>query len=98
MRYDGVPWNNNNAENAIRAFAAVRERVGGHCTEKSLRHYLILLSISETCKRKGLNFFDFLCSGESSFEGFPARRASRPRAKPKQRPRPDQSGNQHDDT
>ena len=52
LNHDGVPWNNNNAENAIRAFAALRERVGGLCTEKSLRHYLILLSISETCKRR----------------------------------------------
>ena len=81
MRHNGVPWNNNNAENAIRAFAALRERVGAHCTEKSLRHFLILLSISETCKRRGLSFFDFLCSGEKSLEGFAAGRPSRQRTK-----------------
>ena len=80
MSNDGVPWNNNNAENAIRAFAALRERIGGHCTEKSLRHYLTLLSISETCKRRGLCFFDFLCSGDKSLENFIAHRTS-PRSK-----------------
>ena len=82
MSHDGIPWNNNNAENAIRAFAALRERVGAHCTEKSLRHYLILLSLSETCKRRGLSFLDFLLSGSRSLETFaaesrPKQRASR---------------------
>jgi hypothetical protein len=43
--HDGVPWNNNNAENAVRAFAALRTIICGTTTEKGLREYLVLLSI-----------------------------------------------------
>ena len=28
LDYDGIPWNNNNAENAIKAFAALRNVIG----------------------------------------------------------------------
>jgi Transposase IS66 family len=54
LTHDGVPWNNNNAENAVRAFAALRTVMGGITTEKGLREYLLLLSICETCKRRGI--------------------------------------------
>ena len=62
LDYDGVPWNNNNAENAIKAFAALRNVIGGSSTEKGMREYLTLLSICETCKYKGVGFLDFLRS------------------------------------
>jgi len=65
VTHDDVPWNNNNAENAIRAFTEVRDIIKGVTTEKGLREYLILLSVCETCKRRGINFIDFLCSGEA---------------------------------
>jgi hypothetical protein len=65
---DGVPWNNNNAENAIRAFAELRQVIGGTCTEKGLREYLVLLSICETCKRRGISFIDFMLSGETNID------------------------------
>ena len=68
VNHDGVPWNNNNAENAVRAFAALRSVFRGSTTEKGLREYLVLLSICETCKRRGISFLDFLISGESSVE------------------------------
>ena len=61
-----MPWNNNNAENAIRAFAELRRVIGGTCTEKGLREYLVLLSICETCKRRGISFLDFMLSGETN--------------------------------
>lgn len=47
--HDGVPWNNNNAEHAVKAFAMLRHTIGGVTTEKGLRDYLVLLSISQTC-------------------------------------------------
>jgi hypothetical protein len=68
LAHDGVPWNNNNAENAIRAFAELRRVIGGTCTEKGLREYLVLLSICETCKRRGISFLDFMLSGETNIE------------------------------
>jgi site-specific recombinase XerD len=42
LTHDGVPWNNNNAENAVRAFAALRTIIRGITTEKGLREYLVL--------------------------------------------------------
>jgi hypothetical protein len=72
LTQNGVPWNNNNAENAMRAFAALRTTISGATTEKGLREYLVLLSICETCKRRGISFLDFLISGESSIELFAA--------------------------
>jgi hypothetical protein len=70
LDYDGIPWNNNNAEHAIKAFAALRKGIGGTSTEKGIREYLILLSICETCKYKGVSFLDFLRSGEKDIDGF----------------------------
>jgi Transposase IS66 family len=67
---DGIPWNNNNAEHAIKAFARLRKVIGTNSTAKSLRDYLVLLSVSETCKCKGLNFLSFLRSGGMDINGF----------------------------
>ena len=70
MDYDDVPWNNNNAENAIKAFAAYRKINDGAFTESGIKQYLILLSIYETCIYKNINFLDFLRSGETDFDTF----------------------------
>jgi|WetSurMetagenome_2_1015567.scaffolds.fasta_scaffold21684_2 predicted RecB family nuclease len=72
LDYDGVPWNNNNAEHAIKPFAILRHIIKGVTSEKGLREYLILLSICETCKYKGLEFLDFLKSGEKDIDMFAA--------------------------
>ena len=63
LDYDGIPWNNNNAEHAIKAFVRLRNVIGTNSTVKSIRDYLVLLSVAETCKYKGLNLLDFLRSG-----------------------------------
>ncbi|WP_336490660.1 TM0106 family RecB-like putative nuclease [Methylobacterium nigriterrae] len=63
LDYDGVPWNNNNAEHAIKAFARLRSAIGSSSTAKGIREYLVLLSISETSKFKGEDFLGFLRSG-----------------------------------
>jgi predicted RecB family nuclease len=70
LRYDGVPWNNNNAEHAIKAFARLRDVMGGTSTEKGIEEYLTLLTVSETCKYQGLDFLNFLRSGEKDFDAF----------------------------
>src|SRR6516162_7889720 len=62
LKYDGVPWNNNNAEHVVKPFAALRSIIGGVTTEKGLRDYLVLLSICQSCKYSGLDFLDFLLS------------------------------------
>jgi predicted RecB family nuclease len=73
LDHDGIPWNNNNAEHAIKAFARLRNIFGGTSTVKGMQEYLVLLSISETCKNKGVSFLDFLLSGESDVNQFSAR-------------------------
>jgi hypothetical protein len=35
-----------------------------------MRDYLVLLSVAETCKWKGLNFLSFLRSGSTDIDGF----------------------------
>ncbi len=68
LDYDGIPWNNNNAEHAIKAFVGLRNIIGGSSTAKGLREYLVLLSVSETCKYKGVSFLNFLLSQESDVD------------------------------
>ncbi len=70
LKFDGVPWNNNNAEHAIKAFARLRDVIEGSSTEKGIREYLILLSICQTCKYMGVDFLDFLRSGERDIHAF----------------------------
>ena len=72
LDYDGVPWNNNNAEHAIKAFVRLRRSIDGKSSIRGIRDYLVLLSISETCKCRGLSFLSFLRSGHTdiiSFDG-----------------------------
>lgn len=64
LKYDGVPWNNNNAEHAIKRFAYYRKLADGHLSEAGLMDYLVLLSIQQTCAYKGIGFLKFLLSGE----------------------------------
>jgi predicted RecB family nuclease len=70
LDYDDVPWNNNNAEHAIKSFVLLRRNFSGFSTEKGMREYLILISICETCKIRGINFLEFLRSGEQDIDAF----------------------------
>jgi hypothetical protein len=70
LKYDGIPWNNNNAEHAVKPFAMLRGILNGITTENGLQEYLILLSICETCKYRGLGFLDFMRSGEKDIDVF----------------------------
>jgi predicted RecB family nuclease len=72
LDHDGVPWNNNNAENAIKLFASRRRILGATSTEKGLRDYLVFLSIYQTCRRKNLSFLRFLRSGHLDIDTFAA--------------------------
>ncbi len=70
LRYDGIPWNNNNAEHAIKVFADYRVTVDGMVSETRLRDYLVLLSIYQTCRYRGISFLRFLLSQRKDLEGF----------------------------
>lgn len=84
LMYDGVPWNNNNAEHAIKAFARLRDVISGISTKKGVDEYLTLLSVAETCEYQGLDFLNFLRSGETDIESF-----ARVRRKYTRRPKTD---------
>lgn len=70
LNHDSIPWNNNNAEHAVKPFAAKRRTVNGLFTEISIADYLVLLSIQQTCEYRGIKFLDFLRSGEMSIEAY----------------------------
>lgn len=70
LDHDGVPWNNNNAEHTIKQFAHYRMISDGKMTEPGLNSYLVLFSIYQTCKYKGVSFFKFLLSGERNLDKF----------------------------
>jgi predicted RecB family nuclease len=62
LQHDGVPWNNNNAEHAIKSFAFIRREINGFYNRKGIEELLVILSISETCKYRGISFWEFLKS------------------------------------
>jgi hypothetical protein len=70
---DGVPWNNNNAEHAIKAFVRLRNVIRGTSSVKGIREYLILLSVAETSKCKGVSVLDFFRSQRTDVDDFIAR-------------------------
>ena len=78
LRHNGVPWNNNNAEHAIKAYARSRVMFQGAPSAIAMSEYLVLLSICETCRNRGIDFLDFLRSGERDVEAFT--KSKRPKA------------------
>jgi hypothetical protein len=79
LNHDGVPWNNNNAEHAIKAFARLRRAITGLSTPEGIEDYLVLLSVCQTCKYMGVDFLDFLRSGEKDIHAFADSRRRRRR-------------------
>jgi hypothetical protein len=68
LEFDGVPWNNNNAEHAVRAFTRLRNMMATS-TVKGTKEYAVLLSIQQTLKYRNLDFLVFLRSGSKTIEG-----------------------------
>ena len=63
LRHDSVSWNNNFAEHAIKEFARIRDQIDGMLTPTVLRDYLVLLSVTVTCKYRDIPVLKFLASG-----------------------------------
>jgi len=79
---DGIPWNNNNAEHAVKPFAKYRRLINGQISERGLQDYLVLLSLQQTCRYKGVPFLDFLLSKEVDIDAFCERSYSRAGRRP----------------
>jgi hypothetical protein len=69
LEHDGVPWNNTNAEHAIKAVAKYRRDADGRFTESTLKDYLILASVLETCAFNNVNVLKFLLSKNTTLDG-----------------------------
>ncbi|MCX7420000.1 MAG: TM0106 family RecB-like putative nuclease [Planctomycetia bacterium] len=70
LSYDGVPWNNNLAENAVKLIASRRRIIGAQFSEAGISDYLRLLSLYQTLRRKGGSFLRFLLSKETDIYRF----------------------------
>jgi hypothetical protein len=75
IHHDGVSWNNTYAENAIRSFAYYREKIEGVMTVDGLREYLVLLSLFQTCRFRGISFLRFMLSREVDLVGYRERKS-----------------------
>jgi hypothetical protein len=65
LDYDGVPWNNNGAEHAVKSFMKFKRTSDGLFSERSLTEALVMLSIFETCKLNDVKRLRFLLSGKT---------------------------------
>ena len=66
---DGIPWNNNAAERAIRHLA-VQRKISGTFGKETTPHYLRLLSVTQTCRFQNKSLLQFLLSGEKDIDNF----------------------------
>ncbi|WP_442508214.1 TM0106 family RecB-like putative nuclease [Novipirellula sp. SH528] len=74
LDHDDIPWNNNNAEHAIKAFAKLRNAIEKLNGERSIAEYLVLLSVSVTCEFQGVPVLTFLRSGLDDIDEYIKRR------------------------
>jgi predicted RecB family nuclease len=80
LDHDGVSWNNNLAENAIKRIGAYREDVGRTIKEAGLTEHLVLLSLYQTCRVREISFLRFLLSRERNLDAFTVGKRRRRRA------------------
>jgi hypothetical protein len=66
---DGIPWNNNMAERALRHLA-VQRKISGSFYEAVAPQYLLLLGIAQTCRFQDKSLLQFLISGETDLDAF----------------------------
>ena len=69
---DGIPWNNNMAERALRHIA-VQRKISGPFLESGTANYLRLLGIAKTCRFQDKSFLKFLLSGERDIDKYKER-------------------------
>ena len=76
LREDGISWNNNMAERAIRHLA-VQRKISGSFYDSLVTEYLSLLGIAQTCRFQDKSFLTFLVSQEKNIDAFKAPKAKR---------------------
>jgi predicted RecB family nuclease len=69
LHEDGIPWQNNMAERALRHIA-VQRKISGSFFEQSAQHFLLLLGLSQSCQFQGKSFLKFLLSKTYDIDAF----------------------------
>jgi predicted RecB family nuclease len=69
LTQDGIPWENNMAERAIRQLA-VQRKISGFFFKRVAPQYLLLLAISQSCRFQRKSFLKFLLSKETDLDSF----------------------------
>ena len=81
LEHDGIPWENNTAERALRHLT-IQEKISGYFYKSLMPDYLRLLAIRQTCRFQGKSFFKFLFSGETDLDMFEVRKRKRSQVTP----------------
>lgn len=69
LEFDGIPWHNNTAENAIRHLA-VQRKISGSFFKNVAIQYLLLLGVAQTCRFQKKSVLKFFLSKEIDIEKF----------------------------
>jgi hypothetical protein len=77
LQEDGIPWNNNMAERAIRHLA-IQRKISGSFYRRTATEYLRLLGIAQTCRFQEKSFFRFLISQEKDVDSYREAKRSKP--------------------
>ena len=59
LEEEGVDWNNNAAERALRSSVVIRKITYGNQSDEGARAHAVLMSVRETCSLRKENFFDY---------------------------------------
>lgn len=70
LQHDGIPWNNNIAENAIKLVVSRRRFFGASYSKEGMRDYLRFLSFYQTLRHEGGSLLRFLLSKETNLLTF----------------------------
>jgi predicted RecB family nuclease len=69
LHEDGIPWQNNMAERALRHIA-VQRKISGSFFEQSTHYFLLLLGLAQTCQFQNKSFLKFLLSKTYDIDTF----------------------------
>jgi hypothetical protein len=74
LEEDGIPWNNNMAERAIRHLS-VQRKISGFFVDSLISQYLLLLGIAQSCRFQNKSFLKFLLSEKKDVDQLKASKA-----------------------
>jgi hypothetical protein len=76
IKYNGVKWHNNEAENRIRHIC-VQRKISGSFGNNQFPHYLRMVSIMQSCKLQNKSFLKFLISKEIDVAKFNSKKGNK---------------------